>query len=151
MRHEKTEIFRAVRELLDSQMIGVLGTYGSGSPYCSLVGFSTEEDLRRLYFVTTRATRKYSNLVETGRAALLVDNRGNREDDIHEASAVTATGPVRDLAGADLERATFVHIGKNPFLSDFAASPSSALLSMDVESYFLVRRFQQVTVLEMTK
>jgi nitroimidazol reductase NimA-like FMN-containing flavoprotein (pyridoxamine 5'-phosphate oxidase superfamily) len=151
MRHEKKEVFKAVKDLLDSQMTGVLGTYGSGGPYCSLVGFSAEEDLRRLYFVTTRATRKYSNLVETGSAALLVDNRGKREDDIHEASAVTATGPVRDLAGADLERAVLIHIAKNPFLADFTASPSSALLALDVESYFLVRRFQQVTILEMTK
>jgi nitroimidazol reductase NimA-like FMN-containing flavoprotein (pyridoxamine 5'-phosphate oxidase superfamily) len=138
----------AVRDLLSSQRVGVLGTYGSGSPYCSLVGFSFEEGLGRIYFATTRATRKYANLAETGRVALLVDNRTNREEDLHEASALTAIGPVRELAGPERDRAVSLHLGRHPSLRDFVEAPTSALLVLEVERYFLVRRFQEVMVLE---
>ncbi len=33
-------LFRSISKLLDSQNLGVLGTCGTGGPYCSLVGFS---------------------------------------------------------------------------------------------------------------
>ena len=56
LQDREREIAAAVRELLEAQRVGVLGTYGLGSPYCSLVGFSFEPGLERLYFATTRAT-----------------------------------------------------------------------------------------------
>ncbi len=140
-------IFRSISKLLDSQSLGVLGTCGSGGPYCSLVGFSYREDLRHIFFVTTRPTRKYSNLRETGKASLIVDNRGNRPEDLHETEAVTATGTARELRGQELDTAREIHLAKHPYLTEFVNSPTSALLAIDVESYFLVRRFQNVMVL----
>ena len=148
MRDKDREVADAIGALLDSQRVGVLGTHGSGSPYCSLVGFSFEPGLERLYFATTRATRKFANLSETGRVALLVDNRANREEDLHEASALTAVGPVREMTGKDRERAASIHLARHPSLGDFLESPTTALLVLDVERYFLVRRFQEVMVLE---
>ena len=148
LQDREREIAAAVLGLLETQHVGVLGTYGSGSPYCSLVGFSFEPGLERLYFATPRATRKFANLSETGRVALLVDNRANREEDLHEASALTAVGPVRELAGPERERAAAVHKARHPSLADFVDSPTTALLALDAERYFLVRRFQEVMVLE---
>jgi len=142
------EIAAAVGALLDTQRVGVLGTHGAGSPHCSLVGFSFEPGLERLYFATTRATRKFANLSETGRVALLVDNRTNREEDLHEASALTAVGPVRETTGEERERAVAVHLARHPSLRDFVGSPTTAILVLEVERYFLVRRFQEVMVLE---
>ncbi len=148
MKDMDREIAAAVGTLLDSQRVGVLGTHGAGSPHCSLVGFSFEEDLGRIYFATTRATRKFANLSETGRVALLVDNRANREEDLHEASALTAVGPVRETTGEERERAASVHLVRHPSLRDFLGSPTTAILVLEVERYFLVRRFQEVMVLE---
>ncbi|HOV29196.1 MAG TPA: pyridoxamine 5'-phosphate oxidase family protein [Synergistales bacterium] len=145
------EVARAVGALLESQRVGVLGTFGAGSPYCSLVGFSFEPGYGRLYFATTRATRKFANLSETGRVALLVDNRGNREEDLHEASAVTAVGPVTELTGTEKDRGAAVHLTRHPSLAGFLESPTTALLALDVERYFLVRRFQEVMVLEVKR
>jgi nitroimidazol reductase NimA-like FMN-containing flavoprotein (pyridoxamine 5'-phosphate oxidase superfamily) len=148
VKEKDQEVARAVAALLESQRVGVLGTFGAGSPYCSLVGFSFEPGYGRLYFATTRATRKFANLKETGRVALLVDNRGNREEDLHEASALTAVGPVKEMNGSDRERAASVHLARHPSLAGFLESPTTALLALDVERYFLVRRFQEVMVLE---
>jgi nitroimidazol reductase NimA-like FMN-containing flavoprotein (pyridoxamine 5'-phosphate oxidase superfamily) len=151
VREKEREIVKAVGALLESQRVGVLGTFGSGSPYCSLVGFSFEPGYGRLYFATTRATRKYANLSETHRVALLVDNRNNREEDLHEASALTAVGPVRELTGTERDRAGQVHLKRHPSLREFLESPTTALLALDVERYFLVRRFQEVMVLEVKR
>ena len=148
LQDREREIAAAVRELLEAQRVGVLGTYGLGSPYCSLVGFSFEPGLERLYFANTRATRKYANLSETGRVALLVDNRANREEDLHEASALTAVGPVKEVSGPERDRAAAAYKARHPSLADFVDSPTTALLALNVERYFLVRRFQEVMVLE---
>ena len=148
LQDREREIAAAVRELLEAQRVGVLGTYGLGSPYCSLVGFSFEPGLERLYFATTRATRKYANLSETGRVALLVDNRANREEDLHEASALTAVGPVKEVSGPERDRAAAAYKARHLSLADFVDSPTTALLALNVERYFLVRRFQEVMVLE---
>jgi len=151
LKEKDREVAEAVRRLLESQRVGVLGTYGAGSPYCSLVGFSFEPGLERLYFATTRATRKFANLRETGRVALLVDNRANREEDLHEASALTVVGPVKELAGTERERGAKVHLERHPSLAGFLESPTTALLALDAERYFLVRRFQEVMVLEVER
>jgi len=148
VKEKDREVAEAVGALLAAQRVGVLGTHGSGSPYCSLVGFSFEPGLERIYFATTRATRKFANLSETGRVALLVDNRTNREEDLHEASALTAVGPVREMTGRDRDRAASIHLARHPSLREFVESPTTALLALEVERYFLVRRFQEVMVLE---
>lgn len=151
MKPEEGEVFNAVHKLLFSQRLGVLGTYGSGRSYCSLVSFSSTEDLRQVYFFTTRSTRKFSNIKETGSVSILVDNRSNREEDLHETEAVTAVGTADELSGPEFERASRIHLRKHPYLQDFVSSPSSALLSIEVDGYFIVRRFQNVMTLRFEK
>ncbi|MDT8285414.1 MAG: pyridoxamine 5'-phosphate oxidase family protein [Thermovirgaceae bacterium] len=151
MKQEEGEVFNAIQKLLFSQRLGVLGTFGSGHPYCSLVSFSSGEDLRQIYFFTTRSTRKFSNIKATGSVSILVDNRSNREEDLHETEAVTAVGAARVLSGMEFERASHIHLRKHPYLQDFVSSPSSALLSIEVDNYFLVRRFQNVMTLRFEK
>jgi hypothetical protein len=82
-----------LREMLESQLLGVLGTHHDGEPYTSLVGFAATDDLKHLLFTTGRATRKHANLVADARASMLVDTRTNRAADFTEASAATAVGP----------------------------------------------------------
>ena len=79
-----------LREMLESQLLGVLGTHHDGEPYTSLVGFAATPDLEQLLFATGRATRKHANLAADSRASMLVDNRSNRPADFTEASAATA-------------------------------------------------------------
>ena len=151
MKPEENKVFKAIQKLLFSQRLGVLGTFGSGRPYCSLVSFSSGEDLRQIYFFTTRSTHKFSNIQETGSVSILVDNRSNREEDLHETEAVTAVGIVSVLSGLEFEKASHVHLRKHPYLEDFVSSPTSALLAIEVDAYFLVRRFQNVIALRFGK
>jgi nitroimidazol reductase NimA-like FMN-containing flavoprotein (pyridoxamine 5'-phosphate oxidase superfamily) len=136
-----------LRELFARQRLAVLSTSGEGQPYSSLVAFAPTPDLRHLLFATLRSTRKFANLMENPRVALLVDDRSNRETDLREALAVTATGQAREMTGLSERRALLAeYLTRHPSLEVFASDPNCALVSVRVEAYFVVSRFQHVEV-----
>jgi hypothetical protein len=133
-----------LRDLLQNQLLAVLGTHHEGEPYTSLVGFAASDDLTTLYFATGRSTRKSANLAADSRASMLIDNRRNLPADFTEAAAATAVGVV-DEVGPD-QRPEFerLFLGKHPHLADFVASPSCAALRLRVATYMVVSHFQHV-------
>jgi len=138
-----------LRDLLSRQRLGVLATHGAGGPYASLVAFAADDHLRHLTFATTRATRKYRYLTEEPRVAMLVDSRSDDDLDFHGATAATAVGPVAELEGEVRDEARARFVERHPHLAGFVAAPTTALLALDVETYYVVRRFQTVTELHM--
>ncbi len=136
-----------LKALLASQKLAVLATHSEGQPYGSLVSFVSTPDMKQLLFATTRSTRKYENLTSDPRVALLIDNRSHQDSDIHEATAATATGPAEELAGEERERFQRLYLERHPYLEDFVSSPTCALLRVQVRTYYLVNRFQEVTEL----
>jgi uncharacterized protein YhbP (UPF0306 family) len=144
---EKAELTHLLKKLFSNQLLAVLGTQSSSGPYGNLVAFAATDDLKNLVFATTRSTRKYENLMETPRVAMVIDNRSNREIDFHEAVAVTATGSVKEIDSLELDRFRKVYLEKHPYLIDFVTAPTCALLKIKVDTYYIVRRFQQVTEL----
>ena len=143
----KAELEKLLRRLFSGQLLAVLGTQSPNGPYGSLVAFYASDDLKHLLFATTRSTRKYANLIQTPQVAMVIDNRSNEEGDFHEAIAVTATGHVKEVAGTERDRFEALYLAKHPGLSDFIQSPACALLKMEVRTYYIVRKFQQVTEL----
>ena len=143
------EHFDLLRELFAREQLGVLATHGPEHPYASLVAVRASGDLRRLYFCTTRATRKFSFLTSDPRVAMLVDSRSVADLDFHQAVAVTAVGTARELEGEERDRQLVAFLARHPQLRTFASSPSTALVELAVETYYLVRRFQNVTELHL--
>ena len=131
-------------QLFDSQPLAVLATEGGGVPHASLVAFASAEDLRCIYFATTRATRKYANLSANSNVSMLVDNRTNSVDDFRRAAAVTATGRAEELDRDQEPGAIDKYLSKHPHLDEFITSPNCAFLSLRVDVYYLVTRFQEV-------
>jgi nitroimidazol reductase NimA-like FMN-containing flavoprotein (pyridoxamine 5'-phosphate oxidase superfamily) len=146
---DRPQIERQVRDLFAKQRLAVLSTQREGRPYGSLVAFDASPDLRRLAFATTRTTRKFANLAQDPWVALVIDSRSNRESDFHEAVAVTATGRGREAAGEEHAELAGRYLAKHPALKDFVASPTCALVVVEVETYFMVSRFQHVVELHM--
>jgi nitroimidazol reductase NimA-like FMN-containing flavoprotein (pyridoxamine 5'-phosphate oxidase superfamily) len=146
---EKAELTNLLKKLFLDQLLAVLGTQSQTGPYGNLVAFAATDDLKNLLFATTRSTRKYKNLMETPRVAMVIDNRSNRELDFHEAIAVTATGTVKEIHGSNRAHFQKLYLEKHPYLLDFVAAPTCALLKFDVETYYVVRQFQQVTELHL--
>jgi len=75
---------------------------------------------------------------------MVIDNRSNREADFHQAAAVTATGVVKEVLGPEKKRFQQFYLSKHPYLKEFVSSPTCALLKMQVETYYVVRQFQNV-------
>jgi nitroimidazol reductase NimA-like FMN-containing flavoprotein (pyridoxamine 5'-phosphate oxidase superfamily) len=147
---EKEELVNLINKLFSSQLLAVLGTHSQRGPYGNLVAFAATDDLKNLIFATTRSTRKYENLMETPRVSMVMDNRSNREIDFQEAVAVTATGTVKEIHGSDRDYLKKLYLKRHPYLVDFVDAPTCALLKVNVETYYIVRRFQQVTELRIT-
>mgnify|MGYP001556072461 FL=1 len=141
---EEAELEHLIRELIESQKLAVLGTQNEGQPYANLVAFAPSDDLKSLYFVTARATRKYANIEADARVTVLIDNRSNEDADFSQAAAVTATGTAKEVVDAERDAVLTIYLAKHPMLKDFVQSPSCALLQIRVETYYLVRRFQNV-------
>jgi len=136
--------------LLMAQPLAVLASHNEGQPYGSLVAFAATQDLDYLIFSTTRSTRKFANLSADPRVAMVIDNRSNHPSDLRFAMAVTATGRAEEIqkhASADF---LAIYLSKHPYLEDFVSSPSSALITIRVEVYYLVTRFQNVVEIHLT-
>jgi nitroimidazol reductase NimA-like FMN-containing flavoprotein (pyridoxamine 5'-phosphate oxidase superfamily) len=143
------EPFELLRQLFARQRLGVLATHGPDSPYASLVAVRADDDLRHLYFSTTRATRKFQFLSAEPRVAMLVDSRSDDDLDFHGAVAATAVGTARELEGDARAVQLAVFLTRHPHLRPFASSPTSALVELEVDTYYIVSRFQNVTELHM--
>jgi nitroimidazol reductase NimA-like FMN-containing flavoprotein (pyridoxamine 5'-phosphate oxidase superfamily) len=142
---EKAEdIQKHIRDLFASQKLAVLATHSQEQPYASLVAFAAGDDLKYLFFVTPKTTRKFANLKNNSRVAVLINSSTNQADDFHRAISVTAVGDAGEVSAADRGRILPVYLAKHPYLEDFAKSPTCALVRVTVRSYYLVKNFQKV-------
>ncbi|MBW2468683.1 MAG: pyridoxamine 5'-phosphate oxidase family protein [Deltaproteobacteria bacterium] len=138
------DIQNRLRNLFESQKLAVVATQTGGQPYTSLVAFVAADDLRHIYFVTARTTRKFSNLTSDSRVAVLVNSSINQESDFHDAISITVTGNAEEIEGSERQPILELYLAKHPYLEDFARSPSCALIRVAARSYYMVRNFQNV-------
>lgn len=138
-----------VSRLLACQLLAVLATQEAGQPYASLLAFAADSDLADIFLATDRATRKFKNIREDNRVALLVDDRANQSADFQTAAALTIIGTASELHGREMERARTIFLARHPALAEFVMAPHTALLRVAVSRYILVTRFQEVVVLDM--
>jgi nitroimidazol reductase NimA-like FMN-containing flavoprotein (pyridoxamine 5'-phosphate oxidase superfamily) len=137
-------------QLFTSQKLAVLATQQAGQPYASLIAFTASDDLKELYFTTPRATRKFAYLQANPRVALLMDSRSNQDEDIHRAIAATVLGTAAEVPPEEREQVLNRYLAKHPHLEEFAQSPSTAVVRVTVETYYVVSRFQEVMELHVT-
>ena len=138
------DIKRQIQALFDSQNLAVLATHSQQQPYASLVAFAATEDLKQIYFVTPKTTRKFANLTADGRVSVLINSSTNQSSDFHKAISVTAVGDAEEITGGERKHWLPFYLAKHPYLEEFAGSPTCALVRVTSRSYFLVRNFQIV-------
>jgi hypothetical protein len=80
---------------------------------------------------------------------MLIDNRSNDPSDFRDAAGVTAVGTVAELDKAIYEESLQRYQQRFPHLEEFVSSPTSALLQIEVKTYYVVTRFQHVLELHM--
>ncbi|MGA9394620.1 MAG: pyridoxamine 5'-phosphate oxidase family protein [Azonexus sp.] len=138
------EIQAVLRDLFRSQCYAVLATDDHGQPFASLMAFAATEDLRQIVILTERDRRKFANLKANCRVALLIDDRKNEGEDTKKSVAVTVIGEAQE-AGPEASAALLkLFLARHPRLGAFAASPTCTVVSVNISSYMLVSRFEQV-------
>ncbi len=130
-----------------SQKFAVLSTQEQDHPYLNFVAFAAANDLRTILFATPGPRGSTGISHRNSGVALLVDNRSNDAADIREAMAVTIIGIALEVPDSERERFERVYLEKQPHMEEFLSSPSTALIKVDVESYLLVSRFENVSML----
>ena len=138
------EIQNRLRNLCESQKLAVVSTQSDGQPYASLVAFVASDDLRHIFFVTARTTRKFANLTSDSRVAVLINSSANAESDFHDAVSITVTGMAEEIMDPDRRNVLKLYLSKHPYLEDFAKSPSCAVIRVAAKSYYMVQNFQKV-------
>ena len=142
------DIKKQIRELFTTEKLAVLSTHHSGQPYANLIAFVGKENLKEIFFVTPRTTRKFVNLSVDPRVAILINSSMNMESDFHEAVAVTALGNAKEIDGTEKEDVLGLYLRKHPYLEAFATSPTCALVGITITTYVMVKNFQQVMELQ---
>jgi nitroimidazol reductase NimA-like FMN-containing flavoprotein (pyridoxamine 5'-phosphate oxidase superfamily) len=149
---DKTQVIhQRIKNLFESQNLGVLATHRLGQPYASLVAFYASEDLKNIFFVTPTTTRKFENLKADPRVSILVNSSTNRAVDFHRAVSVTIVGNATEVVGAERQVVLEQYLKKHAYLEDFVRSPSCALVKVSAKSYFMVQNFQNVMELHLNK
>ena len=136
-------------ELFRAQNLAALSTHHDGQPYASLVAFYAADDLKHIYFVTPRTTRKFANLNADSRVAVMVNSSTNQASDFHRAISVTAVGRAEEIKGSETEPIIKRYLVKHPHLEEFVRSPTCALVRISVKTYYLVKNFQNVMELHL--
>lgn len=145
------EIRSRLRDLCISQKLAVVSTQSDGQPYASLVAFAASDDLRHIFFVTARTTRKFANLTKDARVAVLINSSVNRESDFHDAVSVTVTGTAEEIEDAERNKVLTLYLSKHPYLEDFAQAPTCAVIRVTTKSYYMVKNFQTVMELHIDR
>ena len=128
-----------LREIVETQRFAVLSTLSNHQPYSSLVAFATSDDFRHLYFATNRDTRKYSNILENSKVALLINNSNNNQTDFTQALAVTALGIANEIIDESRNTITKTYLQKHQAMTEFVNRRDTAIIDVLVTDYILAR------------
>ena len=134
-----------IKELLDQQKLGVLATQGEKYPYNSLVAYAFSEDLRYIFFATMKHTRKYDNIMKHHYVSMLIDSRTNDVTDFKDAVALTVMAKMENTTLLEYRG---LYLNRFPHLKDFIEDPNTTIMTLKVDKYIYVQRFQEVLELE---
>ncbi|MDD5727049.1 MAG: pyridoxamine 5'-phosphate oxidase family protein [Victivallales bacterium] len=135
-----------IRKLIDSQHFGILASIMDSAPYSNLMAFVPRNNYHRLIFATSRDTRKYNNLIQTPQCSLFIDSRGNEAPAALEAQGVCACGRAFEIPpGRNRNSVIASYSKRHPALSAFIKSPNVTAFELQVDCYYFVENFQEVT------
>jgi nitroimidazol reductase NimA-like FMN-containing flavoprotein (pyridoxamine 5'-phosphate oxidase superfamily) len=141
---DQSRLTKVVKELFSSQRLAVLSTQNENEPYGNLVAFAASSDLKNIFFVTARKTRKFTNIMANPRVSLVMDNRSNRPSDFQDIVVVTALGKAEEMQESEKGKMLEFFLLRHPDLRAFATSPDCALIEVRVKKYIIVSHFQEV-------
>jgi len=133
-----------VEATLQAQRFAVLATERGGQPHTSFVAITPMGDFRQLIFATYRRTRKYRNLAQNGKVAVLIDGQEVNSSGLKEGFVLTALGHAEEVSVAEDEVARRAHLAWHPDLESFVRSADCALVRVTVREYQVVGAIDDV-------
>lgn len=128
-----------VKEMLKDNNLCVLCTAGGGLPYCSLMTYVMSDDLKTVYMVTVRESRKYRNLLENSSVSLLVDNRQRINFPSDESVAsVTFGGVHRQLDPLEIQEVRAQLSLRHTELKEILNHPDAVIFGVALKSFLLL-------------
>ena len=143
MSHQKL-IKEYVADALRTNNLAVLATEGDGQPHASLIAVTPMADFTNLIFATYRNTRKYHNLINNGKVAILFENRSTKSISQPDINVVTAFGMANEVDITLTDLALQAHLLGHPELEVFIHSADCALFQVKVYAYQMVRGIDDV-------
>jgi nitroimidazol reductase NimA-like FMN-containing flavoprotein (pyridoxamine 5'-phosphate oxidase superfamily) len=140
----ETIIKKYIGDIFQTNNLAVLATEGDGQPHASLVAVTPADDFVHLIFATYRKTRKYNNLINNGKVAVLFENRHINNLNQQESTVVTAFGYASEVSNDEYEMAMQKHLLKHPAQDTFLLSTDCAIFRVVVHAYQLVRGIDDV-------
>ncbi len=137
-------IKRYIEEIFKIRRFAVLATEGDGQPHASLIAVTPMEDFRELVFATYRNTRKYHNLANNGKVAVLVESTNINRSGLQESFVLTAFGHVEEIESIEKKIVFEAHLERHPELLSFMKSEDCSLVRIKVDSYQVVRGIDDV-------
>lgn len=129
-----------MKAIVKERNICVLATVSEGKPHCSLMSYVSDEEVREIYMVSYRKTRKYANLMANPSVSLLIDSReedrGTRRATVKALTVEGEFQRVGDAVKKDLIRARLLQT--HPYLTEFIHDPEAEIFSIKVISFQLL-------------
>ena len=129
-----------IKELIGSNDVCVLATVAGAAPHCSLMSYVAAEDIREIYMITHKNTKKYKNLEGNPGVSLLIDSREtDRGENRYRAKALTVTGTYEKVEDehkkGEIRRGL---LDRHPHLKDFIADPQARFILVRVKAFQLL-------------
>jgi len=139
-----------LKQVLATQHFAVLATQDYKQPYINLVAFVASDDLSNILFATGRNTRKYRNIMENEKVALLIDSRRNDASDLTDALAITALGSADEITENSSDKLIITYLNRHPSLSEFFRRSETSIIRINVTEYILAS-FDKLERIQMDK
>ncbi len=139
----KKDIRSQIQAIADTTHFAVLATEKDGFPYTNIIGYYLEDDLKSLYFFTSKNTRKFKNIQKNSSVSILMDNREIYADKTYLITAITILGKA-SIVDRDNKHIRQRYLDRYMELGSFTESDFNSLVKIDISRYIVVNRFQEV-------
>jgi len=125
----------AILKILREQSLCVLCTVHQEEPHCSLMSYAVSADCREMYMLTSKDTRKYSNLRRNARVSLLVDTRTGGGSPL-DTSMLSISGEYRPFASDSEQTAALSRLlERRPHLQELSEQPAARTIRIILKSF----------------
>jgi general stress protein 26 len=134
-----------INNFMQKQKYAVIATQEKNMVYTNLVAFFSSEDLKNIYFLTSKKSKKYNTILKNPNISVLIDDRKNKSNDIKNAAAITVIGQAYKI---NKEGSKIIDLfkTKHPNLLNFILSSDSVLIQIKVDNYVYVNNFEKIKI-----